>query len=113
MEPGDGELAAKREKPYAGGGGGGEDRLSALPDDILVQILLRVETRAAGANSGASSRSSISVLKPTATASAPPSPPTKRLPSDVSSSSPRIPTLAPWRNGSPSPPAAPPEICYC
>uniref|UniRef100_A0A0E0LH26 F-box/LRR-repeat protein 15/At3g58940/PEG3-like LRR domain-containing protein n=1 Tax=Oryza punctata TaxID=4537 RepID=A0A0E0LH26_ORYPU len=43
MEHGDGELTTNREKPYvAGGGDGGEDRLSALPDDILVQMLLRV-----------------------------------------------------------------------
>uniref|UniRef100_A0A0D9WVD6 F-box domain-containing protein n=1 Tax=Leersia perrieri TaxID=77586 RepID=A0A0D9WVD6_9ORYZ len=41
-----GEPAAKREKPYSAAAAiaGGEDRLSALPDDILIQILLRVVT---------------------------------------------------------------------
>ncbi|KAF0905616.1 hypothetical protein E2562_007402 [Oryza meyeriana var. granulata] len=51
MEPGDGELAAKREKLSAAAGTGGEDRLSALPDDILIQILLRLGTACAAQTS--------------------------------------------------------------
>ncbi|CAN6330745.1 unnamed protein product [Urochloa humidicola] len=39
MEQGGEEAAAKRAKPSAG-----EDRLSALPDDVLVLILLRLRT---------------------------------------------------------------------
>uniref|UniRef100_A0A0E0HWE5 F-box domain-containing protein n=1 Tax=Oryza nivara TaxID=4536 RepID=A0A0E0HWE5_ORYNI len=62
MEPGDGELTPNREKPYVAGGGGdgdgrdGEDRLSALPNDILVHILLRVGTGGAARTSVLSRR---------------------------------------------------------
>uniref|UniRef100_A0A0E0E6Z5 F-box domain-containing protein n=1 Tax=Oryza meridionalis TaxID=40149 RepID=A0A0E0E6Z5_9ORYZ len=57
MEDGDGEEgAAKRTKLSAGDGGGGEDRLSALHDDLLVQILLRVGTSAAARTSVLSRR---------------------------------------------------------
>uniref|UniRef100_A0A0E0AJX2 F-box domain-containing protein n=1 Tax=Oryza glumipatula TaxID=40148 RepID=A0A0E0AJX2_9ORYZ len=62
MEPGDGELTPNREKPYVAGGGGdgdgrdGEDRLNALPNDILVHILLRVGTGGAARTSVLSRR---------------------------------------------------------
>lgn len=43
---GDGELAAKRAKPSSSGGG--EDRLSVLPDDALHLILLRLPSAGGG-----------------------------------------------------------------
>ncbi|KAL6647325.1 hypothetical protein ACP70R_014762 [Stipagrostis hirtigluma subsp. patula] len=57
MEETGGEVAAKRAKPSSDSGAcGGEDRLSALPDDVLVLILLRLSTPAAARTSVLSRR---------------------------------------------------------
>ena len=52
MEPSGEEAAAKCAKPSLAG----EDRLSALPDDVLVLILLRLDTAAAAARTSILSR---------------------------------------------------------
>ncbi|CAL5034420.1 unnamed protein product [Urochloa decumbens] len=48
--------AAKRPKPSSAAAAAGEDRLSALPDDVLVLILLRLDTAAAVRTSALSRR---------------------------------------------------------
>uniref|UniRef100_A0A0D3GLN4 F-box domain-containing protein n=1 Tax=Oryza barthii TaxID=65489 RepID=A0A0D3GLN4_9ORYZ len=57
MEDGDGEKgAAKRTKLSAAAAAAGEDRLSALPDDLLVQVLLRIGGTTAAARTSVLSR---------------------------------------------------------
>ncbi|TVU41456.1 hypothetical protein EJB05_14975, partial [Eragrostis curvula] len=56
MGPCGGEIAAMRPNPPSSDADAGEDRLSALPDDILVLILLRLGTSAAGQTSVLSRR---------------------------------------------------------
>ncbi|CAN6209165.1 unnamed protein product [Urochloa humidicola] len=51
-----GEVAAKRSKLSDDGAGAGEDRLSALPDDLLVLVLLRLDIAAAVRTSALSPR---------------------------------------------------------
>ncbi|KQK21107.2 hypothetical protein BRADI_1g58780v3 [Brachypodium distachyon] len=56
MEHGDGERAAKRAEPSASAtadGGGEEDLLSALPDDVLLHILARLRSAAFAARTSA------------------------------------------------------------
>ncbi|KAL6647703.1 hypothetical protein ACP70R_015140 [Stipagrostis hirtigluma subsp. patula] len=55
MAPSGGEVAAKRVKPSSGADAG-EDRLSALPDDVLVLILLRLGTVAEAFRTGVLAR---------------------------------------------------------
>ncbi|TKW30128.1 hypothetical protein SEVIR_2G014600v4 [Setaria viridis] len=56
MEQSGGEIAAKRVKPSDGAAAAGGDLLSALPDDVLVLILLRLGTAAAVQTSSLSRR---------------------------------------------------------
>ncbi|TVU40432.1 hypothetical protein EJB05_13897, partial [Eragrostis curvula] len=56
MDQSNGEQASKRSKPAAGAGDGGEDRLSALPDDVLLLILRRVGGPAAAGRTSVLSR---------------------------------------------------------
>ncbi|TVU41458.1 hypothetical protein EJB05_14977, partial [Eragrostis curvula] len=56
MEQHGGEIAAMRPNPTSSDADAGEDRLSALPDDILVLILLRLGTSDAGQTSVLSRR---------------------------------------------------------
>ncbi|CAL5077740.1 unnamed protein product [Urochloa decumbens] len=53
---GGGAIAARRPQPSPAAAGGGEDRLGALPDDVIVLILLRLDTAAAVRTSVLSSR---------------------------------------------------------
>jgi hypothetical protein len=120
LSGGSGGIAATRAKLSSGAGAGAlEDRLSVLPDDVLVLILVRLSTvppprqpepacsPADGPASGTSSRSSASATSPTATASARFSPPLTRPRLSASSSpSPETPPRTHWGPGSPMPRAA-------
>ncbi|CAO2187542.1 unnamed protein product [Urochloa humidicola] len=63
MGPSGGTIAAKRtrraKKPSGAGAGAGDDRLSALPDDILVLILLRLAAATYDGGSDVAGRTSV------------------------------------------------------
>ena len=72
MEQSGGAMSTKRAKPSAAAG---EDRLSSLPDEVLVLILLRLGTAAAGRTSVLSRRwRRVWALLPELRFPAPPSP---------------------------------------
>ncbi|TVU40429.1 hypothetical protein EJB05_13893, partial [Eragrostis curvula] len=94
-----GEVAAKRRNPSSSG----EDRLSALPDDILVLILLGLGTISEAVRTSVLSLRwrRIWTLLPNLTFN-----------SAASSSAPKATPLILWRRGSPSPRAASPVV-FC